>query len=133
MIIKARHCPGFLGINSIGFKPMEIDISNLPNFIRNVEVVGINDEITALRFKGGVYKGVVFNYTQINLNVVSTATGEVVEPVDVDPDDETHQLRIGFEYVVFENPNNVNTDTKTFRDHLGHIVKTLIEKHLEVA
>ncbi len=61
-------------------------------------------------FLKGKYEGVVYQYGKVTFN------------------EEGDTLRIAFEYQVFSNPDNVNTEDAAFRDHIGKILGELIEK-----
>lgn len=66
--------------------------------------------MTRVMLKGDPYEGVIFQFGK----------------VDFDPRAES--LKIFFEYEVFVNPNNVDTETTQFKDELFNILVELIEK-----
>lgn len=107
---------------------IEITPKDVETLIPNLETVGVDDKVLAYKFNGGVYEGVVYTYAQIRFTVVETETGEPVDikPEDMLPGDERYSLQVGFEYVVFENPNKKDTDTTYFKEYIGNILTTIM-------
>lgn len=102
---------------------------DVENLIPNLKTVGIDDKVLAYEFTGGVYEGVVYTYAKIRFNVVDTESGEScdIDPIDVIPSDLSKSLQVAFEFVIFKNPNNKDTDTTHFKDYIGTILTTIID------
>lgn len=107
---------------------IEITPRDVENIIPNLKTVGVEDKVLAYEFTGGVYQGVVYTYAQIRFTVVETETGKPVDiqPEEMLPGDERYSLQVGFEYVVFKNPYNKDTDTQHFKEFIGNILTTIL-------
>ena len=107
---------------------IEITPSDVENIIPNLKTVGVEDKVLAYEFTGGVYQGVVYTYAQIRFTVVETATGKPVDiqPEQMTPCDTRYSLQVGFEYVVFKNPYQKDTDTQHFKEFIGNILTAIM-------
>ncbi len=117
---------------------MELQFADVERLVPNLKQVGIGTEgveghCTGYQFTGGIYEGVVFTYYNIRFNVFDVEEGKLTDlsHEEVDPADDRYALQVAFEYVTFQNPNEHNTDTKTFKEHLGAILVQLIEGSLD--
>lgn len=107
---------------------IEITPKYVESLIPNLKTVGVEDKVLAYEFTGGVYEGVVYTYTRINFTVVDTVTGKPlsIEPSDMQPGDTSHSLQVRFEYVVFKNPYQKDTDTPHFKEFIGNILTAIV-------
>ena len=70
------------------------------------------------------------NFHHILLKESSPYAGVIFQYGGVRLLEEDGQLRVKFEYEVFENPDNRDTQSQEFRDYLGHILLTNLEEIL---
>lgn len=102
---------------------MEITMKNLGDQFP-VEVVGVNDVVSAVKITDGPYIGVVYTYSDIKFQVHSE-TGEIVEVSDEQEIREDQELHLAFEYIAFENLNEVELDNN-FKQFAGDILVAMI-------
>ncbi len=117
---------------------MEINLPNAESFVPNLKTVGIGvdgmqEACSGYEFTDGVYQGVVYTYYNIRFNVYDVENGKLTDlsHEDISPDDDRYALQVAFEYVVFKNPEEKNTDDKVFKEYLGAILVQLIQGSID--
>lgn len=110
----------------------EISIPDLNKMFPNIEVVGVDDKVSAYRFTGGALEGVTYTYVNIHFKAVNTRTNEVFESLDdADPDNEEHAIEVEFSYIILENPLNKDIDSKSFKEYIGSILVRIVEASVD--
>ena len=114
---------------------VQITCADVERLVPNLRAVGVQDDkapggfkLLGYEFTGGIYSGVVYTYSQIRFNVVHTDTGEPadISPEEMVPGDARYSLSVGFEYLVFQNPEEKDTDSESFKSYIGNILTTII-------
>lgn len=70
------------------------------------------------------------NFHQIRLNESSPFPDVVFQFGEVQLREENDQLRVKFDYEVFDNPNKMNTESEKFVNYIGDILMTNLEELL---
>ena len=117
---------------------IELTLNKVEGLIPNLETVGIDNKVVAYRFNGGVYKGVTFTYVNIRFNVVDVENGNALteykpEDVDTSDPDGRYALEVAFEYVILENINERDMDTKHFKEYIGAVLVKIVESSVSDA
>ena len=114
---------------SIELTPVDVE-----RLVPNLETVGIDNKVVAYRFTGGIYKGISFTYANIRFNVVDVENGNKLTeytPEEIDPDDPRYALEVSFTYVIIENLQANDIDSKHFKEFIGAILVRIIESTLD--
>lgn len=109
---------------------LELTLTDVERLAPEIEVIGIDNKVLAYRFKSGDYESIAYTYSGIKFNVIDVTKNEIIpeySPADIDPDDPRYALQLSFEYVIFENPNNIEIESSEFKVCIGNILIKVIE------